>query len=192
MKMKYERPVMRAQVFQANAYCAGCDRVLGTTSSVLKVIWDDKYYYFDPNAVAMRNPNNGNTQYYFNEHKDYMNSSSHDGNTLGNADGVFYLEFSNSYINSRDAHYLYKEDSRSGYGASELHQSGLLNRWNPTDDAVTNPGSGAGLQVNDGSDGWGISWWGDRSDPNAWWYSDDLQGKVTYSSDTVMEYIMSY
>lgn len=186
MKLAYERPMMRAQEFRANAYCAGCERVLGTTSSIFKVKWDSKYYYFDTNPVSMRNPNNGNTQYYFNEHAEYKDASSHDGNTLGNADGVFYLEFSNSYLDFLDTHYLYQENSDSGYGASKLDGN------RPAADATVKPGSGVGLQVNSGDNGWCINTWANKSNPDNWWYSDDEKGRVSYAQDTVLKYIMSY
>ena len=117
MKMKYERPVMRAEAFQANAYCAGCKRyqsVIGKYIHVVSREDNPRDFYFKTTAVPSVNDYYGTTQWYFEEYN---------SDNIQNPEGTFYLEWSATYADrwptnkNPTPYFIYQEDAvNSGYG----------------------------------------------------------------------------
>lgn len=174
MKLAYERPVMRAEAFATNAYCGPCQSQ-PTWMDCLKVTLGSITAWFSSVKIPMVNPNSGDQQYYYNECTDHEDTN----------DGIYYLEFSQDQTNwngGKPTFFLYKENEKSGYGASDLSGGSWLSP-KPSDQAtVTSPGTG--LQVNKGNNGWcnaSINRW----DKDNWWYSDDCLGNVTFTQGDV-------
>lgn len=195
MKMVYERPVMRVEVYQANDYVAACNRVQTTEGKFLSVYCGENVYYFTTSATSQTNLNSGQAQYYFNEYNGELGDyTPQDGYTNGNDGGIFYLEYSAHMSSANNpAYYLYQENASSGYGASSLDATGAW--WNrtysPSENATVLVSGANSLQMNNGKDGWALREGGKASNKDDWWYSDTLLGKVSYDEETVFKYTMS-
>lgn len=174
MKLAYERPIMRAEAFATNAYCGACESQ-PKWSDCLKVVFGNITALFSSVKIPMLNPNTGDQQYYYQECTDHEDTN----------DGIFYLEFSQDQTNwngGKPTFFLYKENEKSGYGASDLNGGSWA--WPEPSDQATVTSSGTGLQVNSGSNGWSHAF-GDRWDASKWWYSDDCLGNVSFTKGVV-------
>lgn len=164
MKLAYERPVMRAQQFQTNAYCESCMRVPNGVKedNYIKVTLrgdEDAATYgqtlwFSAVAVPTINQNTGAAQYYYHEHESYKD-------TGYQANGMYFLEFSAGRTEQygKDTFYVYKDMADSVEYTPNIY--------------ITDPDrgfkSGVGsLQVNGG---WSDHAWSSH-DGGGWYKSD--------------------
>ena len=129
-KMVYERPVMRAQMFQANSYVSNCNRIPIIESVVqnfLKVLWNNKTFVFSTDRVHSRNPLNGVSEYYYREYNGSDARPNSNGQSqiapLEGSTGNFFLSYNaaESAEAGKAVFYLY-EDS---YWSSANWESGL-------------------------------------------------------------------
>lgn len=195
MKMKYERPVMRAEAFQTNAYCGDCNRLPGPTEehTILKAV--SKYcaslgrnprleLYFDMDTrVDGLSDSHGLGQHYYHEYTgtDFVGNNGTDFWDFGNT--TYYLEWS-----ARDrAYYVYQENPDSGYsdilyGDTDGGENKLqINGRGPEGDGRNRENGGWNLHYDnesyyraDKSVTYGTSW------------------TVTYENGTKVEYTASY
>lgn len=167
MKMKYERPVMHAQVFRANNYVALCetvpvvkDKFFKVTAMIDSVLTN---FFFDTKPVYAVNNGTGRDQFYFNEYES-------DNDAYKNPEGTYFLEWSSTY--DTPTYFLYKDHEDSGYFEGFTWKDGENS-----------------LQVN-GIGGNG----GYQLGATGFYYSDTSMGAVEYeyNEDTDFKYVVSF
>lgn len=185
MKMAYERPVMRAEMFQTNGYCGDCMDVPTAAGSVITAKVGDIKYFFSTVRIAQTNPNVGTPQYYYDEHEDYLDVS-------GNAGGTHFLEYSSD----RNAFFIYQDATGSGLGAKDgVEYAGGLSA-KPSSNSVITDGTGT-LQVNGYLDaasngGWTHAFGQTSWNANNWWRPDTVEVRnVSFTEDTHFTYSAS-
>jgi len=159
MKMTYERPVMREQMFQASEYVAACKRVPGDRNPFAYFLASLKLdngttrqWAFSMTPNYARNDGSGAEQWYFHEyngtlldaHKDINFANDEEGINVGwgetAGNGTYFLEWSNSSTSwGGQKYYIYEDMNSSGYDRNG-------------DGKVDTNGKGTGsLQVNGGN-----------------------------------------
>ncbi len=130
MKLVYERPMMRAELFPAHAYCeepcnwklVGIDQIKNAILKATVKNWfsgDEYVFFFDAfSQTSHSNDGVANTnQHYFHEAAEYKNANTgnvwngRDVREDGIDDSVYFLEWSNS----REEFYVYQDMGTSGY-----------------------------------------------------------------------------
>lgn len=188
MKMAYEVPKMRVELFQANEYVNACSSMHYFTGW-LSVQWNNiTQWFFGDTKLNMLNQNTSQEQYYYKQVDRVQNADgTYSAQDYSGTDPILYLEYSAPY----DTFVLYQEaGSASGY-----YDEGRNGRYTQTVDGSTS------LQVNDGSSNTNprfekaghliTPWYGgvnyldaNGSVQNAdAWYADHCLGEIEYEEE---------
>jgi len=151
MKMVYETPKMKAEIFRTDAYCAACGNQPYFTGW-LSVQWNNvTNWFFGDNKIEMINQNDYNNpdtrnQYYYKQVERIKNE---DGTYSAKemTGNILYLEYSAPY----NEFVLYQEAAGSGYYSDYQNGRGD-NRSDPNDYDTFVSGANS-LQVNNGDKG---------------------------------------
>lgn len=186
MKMVYETPKMKAELFQASEYVNACTRDHYFTGKMF--VWLDgvQYWFSDSSKRYMVNQNSGDTQWYWTEDSNpklYLEYSAHISKQTGQDTFIMYEEAegaSGFYDNlGSDTPYDWRDDE-----------------WVLMDTGID---YGSTLQVNTGGEGTGYAaqegmkqtstWYldlnGERQQADGW-YADHSLGVVDDIQDDIV------
>ena len=189
-KMKYERPVMRVEAFQANAYCDYvCTRkpvfsnegdpyikVQAMLAGVLRT------FYFGIERIWQENPLSHQSEYYYREldPKTYPDLQGDNGTRglvpesgLGRGNGEYFLSYNaaDTATAGSPVFYLYEDYSLSGYS-----ETGRIRDWEWGTGTLQTQGQGI------------VGNLGGNFDDDNYWISDskaDVALTITQGSTTV-------
>lgn len=167
MRLVYERPVMRAEVFRTNAYAEGCKREFDSATNYLKFLLKGVgALFFDMTQHKTTNMNLGFEQYYYKEAEKYDYT-----------DETYFFEYSAENRNYN----LYRDNDNSGYGrtsSGEVQVSGKGNLQT------------AGFN---GGTGWQNTLFNPDGVTGHKYYTDDVvQTDIRFEQVTKENWIMSY
>lgn len=171
-KMKYERPVMRAEMFRTNAYCGDCvskpTGIAGSLSFIHVTLQGDSdvagtEFWFDPSAkgyVESKNQSNNAQQYYYKElgvddlTKVFMNGKGMDEAAAAAAAKAAYQFQDNNNDTYEDTFFLewsYNNSNSANADRFYVYRDDPTSFEHASDSSGTGGVSGMGtLQVNGG------------------------------------------